>query len=78
VRVIARVAHHRDDLLDRVGGSAGLSIPLLRGASTKLPSPILPSRGLAAVARVRGEIVEVDSNQTGTPLPSELTPAPAL
>jgi hemoglobin len=27
---------------------------------------------------LRREIVEVDSNQTGTPLPSEFTPAPAL
>jgi hemoglobin len=27
---------------------------------------------------LRAEIVEVDSNQTGTPLPSEFTPAPAL
>ena len=27
---------------------------------------------------MRAEIVEVDSSQTGTPLPSEFTPAPAL
>ena len=27
---------------------------------------------------MRGEIVEVDSNQTGTPLPSMLVPAPPL
>ena len=33
---------------------------------------------LNILAPLRGEIVEVDSNQTGTPLPSEFTPAPAL
>jgi hemoglobin len=33
---------------------------------------------LNLLAPLRGEIVEVDSNQTGTPLPSEFTPAPAL
>jgi hemoglobin len=35
----------------------------------ELPNILAPSGG---------EIVEVDSNQTGTPLPSEFTPAPAL
>jgi hypothetical protein len=30
------------------------------------------------LAPVRGEIVEVDSDQTGTPLPSAFTPAPPL
>ena len=33
---------------------------------------------LNVLAPLRGEIVEVDSDQTGTPLPSEFTPAPAL
>ena len=33
---------------------------------------------LNILAPLRGEIVEVDSNQTGTPLPPEFTPAPAL
>jgi hemoglobin len=33
---------------------------------------------LNLLAPLRGEIVEVDSSQTGTPLPSEFTPAPAL
>ena len=33
---------------------------------------------LNILAPLRGEIVEVDSNQSGTPLPSEFTPAPAL
>jgi len=33
---------------------------------------------LNILAPLREEIVEVDSNQTGTPLPSEFTPAPAL
>jgi hypothetical protein len=33
---------------------------------------------LNLLAPLRGEIVEVDSNQTGTPLPSEFTAAPAL
>ena len=33
---------------------------------------------LNILAPLRGEIVEVDSNQTGTPLPSEFTPAPPL
>lgn len=33
---------------------------------------------LDVLAPLRGEIVEIDSNQTGTPLPSEFTPAPAL
>jgi hemoglobin len=33
---------------------------------------------LNLLAPLRGEIVEVDSNQTGTPLPSEFEPAPAL
>jgi hemoglobin len=33
---------------------------------------------LNILAPLRGEIVEVDSNQTGTPLPSEFTPASAL
>jgi hemoglobin len=33
---------------------------------------------LNILAPLRGEIVEVASNQTGTPLPSEFTPAPAL
>ena len=33
---------------------------------------------LNILAPLRGEIVEVDSEQTGTPLPSEFTPAPAL
>jgi hemoglobin len=33
---------------------------------------------LNILAPMRGDIVEVDSNQTGTPLPSEFTPAPAL
>ena len=33
---------------------------------------------LNILAPLREEIVEVDSDQTGTPLPSEFTPAPAL
>jgi hemoglobin len=33
---------------------------------------------LNILAPLRDEIVEVDSGQTGTPLPSEFTPAPAL
>ena len=33
---------------------------------------------LSLLAPLRGEIVGVDSDQTGTPLPSEFTPAPAL
>jgi hemoglobin len=33
---------------------------------------------LGLLAPLRGEIVKVDSNQTGTPLPSEFIPAPAL
>ena len=33
---------------------------------------------LNVLAPLREEIVEVDSGQTGTPLPSEFTPAPAL
>jgi hemoglobin len=33
---------------------------------------------LNLLAPLRGEIVEVDSDQTGTPLPSEFEPAPAL
>jgi hemoglobin len=33
---------------------------------------------LGLLAPLRGEIVEVDSNETGTPLPSEYIPAPAL
>ena len=33
---------------------------------------------LNILAPLRGEIVEVDSNQTGTPLPSEFAAAPAL
>ena len=33
---------------------------------------------LNILAPLRGEIVEVDSDQTGTSLPSEFTPAPAL
>jgi hemoglobin len=33
---------------------------------------------LSLLAPLRGEIVEVESNQTGTPLPSEYIPAPAL
>jgi hemoglobin len=33
---------------------------------------------LTILAPLREEIVEVDSDQTGTPLPSEFTPAPAL
>jgi hemoglobin len=33
---------------------------------------------LNILAPLRPEIVEVDSDQTGTPLPSEFTPAPAL
>jgi hemoglobin len=33
---------------------------------------------LNILAPLREEIVEVDSGQTGTPLPSEFTPAPAL
>ena len=33
---------------------------------------------LGLLAPLRGEIVEVDSNETGTPLPSEFIPAPAL
>ena len=33
---------------------------------------------LSLLAPLRGEIVEVDSNQTGTPLPPEFTAAPAL
>jgi hemoglobin len=33
---------------------------------------------LNLLAPLRGEIGEVDSDQTGTPLPSEFTAAPAL
>jgi len=33
---------------------------------------------LNILAPLREEVVEVDSDQTGTPLPSEFTPAPAL
>jgi hemoglobin len=33
---------------------------------------------LNLLAPLRGEIVEVDSNQTGTPLPSEFAAAPVL
>jgi hemoglobin len=33
---------------------------------------------LNILAPLQGEIVEVDSGQTGTPLPSEFMPAPAL
>jgi hemoglobin len=33
---------------------------------------------LDIMASLRGEIVEVDSDQTGTPLPSAFTPAPPL
>jgi hemoglobin len=33
---------------------------------------------LNILAPLRGEIVEVDSNQTATSLPSDFTPAPAL
>ena len=33
---------------------------------------------LNILAPLRGEIVEVDSDQTGTPLPSAFTPAPPL
>ena len=33
---------------------------------------------LNILALLQGEIVEVDSGQTGTPLPSEFMPAPAL
>lgn len=33
---------------------------------------------LNVLAPLQGEIVEVDSGQTGTPLPSEFIPAPAL
>jgi hemoglobin len=33
---------------------------------------------LNILAPLQGEIVTVDSDQTGTPLPSEFTPAPAL
>lgn len=33
---------------------------------------------LNILAPLRGEIVEVDSDQVGTPLPSAFTPAPAL
>ena len=33
---------------------------------------------LNILAPLRGEIVEVDSSQVGTPLPSSFTPAPAL
>jgi hemoglobin len=33
---------------------------------------------LNLLAPLRGEIVEVDSDQVGTPLPSAFTPAPAL
>jgi hemoglobin len=33
---------------------------------------------LNLLAPLRGEIVEVDSDQTGTPLPSAFTPAPPL
>ena len=33
---------------------------------------------LNTLAPLRKEIIEVDSDQTGTPLPSEFTPAPAL
>ena len=33
---------------------------------------------LNILAPLREEIVDTDSDQTGTPLPSEFTPAPAL